>query len=160
MSHRKLISAMGQNRRMDRCGQIDHRQIVAAKLIYHVRACLRTRKLGARVMGYDAKIPHKSERVGCTHSSTRAEQAAVVMVLQGIPCADDLAHWQRCCYTKTTMLLGSRLPAEHQVKHYDIIKVHAILREPNLRSESSSRTLFVQVYGHSGDPLHEKEHWQ
>jgi len=55
------------------------------------------------------------------------------------------------------MLSGSGVPAEHQVKDYDIIQVHATLSELNLRSESSSRTLFVQVYGHSGDPLHEKE---
>ena len=40
-------------------------------------------------------------------------------------------------------------------KDYDII--HDILRELKLRSESSSRTLFVKVYGHSqGDPLHEE----
>jgi len=45
-------------------------------------------------------------------------------------------------------------PAKHKVKDYDII--HDILRELKLRSESSSRTLFVKVHGHSGNPLHEE----
>ena len=39
-------------------------------------------------------------------------------------------------------------------RNYDII--HDILLELKLRSESSSRTLFVKVHGHSGDPLHEE----
>jgi len=46
----------------------------------------------AGVIWHDATVPHKSEQVGGTHSSTRAEQAAVVMALQGIPRTDDLAH--------------------------------------------------------------------
>ena len=37
---------------------------------------------------------------------------------------------------------------------YDII--HVILLKLNWRSESSSRTLFVKVHGHSGDPLYEE----
>jgi len=34
--------------------------------------------------------------------------------------------------------------------------IHDILLELKLRSDSSSRTLFVKVHGHSGDPLHEE----
>jgi len=45
-------------------------------------------------------------------------------------------------------------PAEHKVKYHDII--HDILLELKLRSDSSSRTLFVMVHGHSGDSLHEE----
>ena len=37
--------------------------------------------MGAGVMWHDAAIPHRSERVGGQHSSTRAELAAVVMAL-------------------------------------------------------------------------------
>jgi len=52
------------------------------------------------------------------------------------------------------MVSESRLrTVEHKVKDYDII--HDILRELKLRSKPSSRTLFVQFHGHSGDPLHE-----
>ena len=40
--------------------------------------------MGAGVMWHDAAIPHRSERVGGQHSSTRAELAAVVMALQAI----------------------------------------------------------------------------
>jgi len=47
--------------------------------------------MGAGVMWHDAAISHRSERVGVQHSSTRLELAAVVMVLQGTPRADDLA---------------------------------------------------------------------
>ena len=39
-------------------------------------------------------------------------------------------------------------------KDHDII--HDILLELKLRSDSSSRTLFVKVHDHSGDPLHEE----
>ena len=45
-------------------------------------------------------------------------------------------------------------PAEHKAKDYDII--HDILLELQLRSDSSSRTLFVKVNGHSGDTIHEE----
>ena len=48
--------------------------------------------MGVGVIWHDAAIPHRSERVGGQHSSTRVEQAAVVMALQEIPCAVDLAH--------------------------------------------------------------------
>ena len=34
--------------------------------------------------------------------------------------------------------------------------IHDILLELTWRSESSSRTLFVKVHGHSGGPLHEE----
>ena len=48
--------------------------------------------MGAGVMWHDAAIPHRSERVGGQHSSTRAELAAVVIaLLQWTPRADDLA---------------------------------------------------------------------
>jgi len=47
--------------------------------------------VGVGVMWHNAAIPHRSERVGGQHSSTRAELAAVVMALQGTPRADDLA---------------------------------------------------------------------
>jgi len=45
-------------------------------------------------------------------------------------------------------------PAEHRVKDYDIIQNN--LRELKSRSEASSRTLFVQIHGHSGNPVHGK----
>ena len=105
-------------------------------------------------MWHETAIPHRSEWVGGEHSSTRAELAAVVMALQGTPRADDLAiiidsaaaiprlRWCRSHDFR---------PAEHKVKDYDII-----LLELKWRSESSSRTLFVKVHGHSGDPLHEE----
>ena len=38
--------------------------------------------MGAGVMWHDAAIPHRSERVGGQHSSTRAELAAAVLALQ------------------------------------------------------------------------------
>ena len=113
--------------------------------------------MGAGVMWHDAAIPHRSERVGGQHSSTRAELAAVVMALQGTPRADDLAILidsaaaiQRLRWFRS----HDFRPAEHKVKDHDII--HDILLELKLRSDSSSRTLFVKVHGHSGDPLHEE----
>jgi len=113
--------------------------------------------MGAGVTWLDAAIPHRSERVGSQHSSTRAELAAVVMALQGTPRADDLAILidsaaaiQRLRWFRS----HDFRPAEHKVKDYDII--HDILLELKWRSESSSRTLFVKVHGHSGDPLHKE----
>jgi len=46
--------------------------------------------MGAGVMWHNTTIPHRSEWVGGPHSSTQAQLAAVVMVLQGTPRADDL----------------------------------------------------------------------
>jgi len=113
--------------------------------------------MGAGVMWYDAAIPHRSEQVGGQHSSTRAELAAMVMALQGTPRADDLAILiesaaaiQRLRWVRS----HDFRPAEHKVKDYDII--HDILLELKRRFESSSRTLFVKVHGHSGDPLHKE----
>jgi len=108
-------------------------------------------------MWHNATNPHRSERVGGQHSSARAELAAVVMALQGTPRADDLASLiDRAAAIHRLRWFRSHdfRPAEHKVKDYDII--HDILRELMLRSESSSRTLFVKVHGHSGDPLHEE----
>jgi len=113
--------------------------------------------MGAGIMWHNAAIPQRSERVGGQHSSTRAELAAVVMALQGTPRADDLAILidsaaaiQRLRWFRS----HDFRPAEHKDKHYDII--HDILHQLKLQSESSSRTLFVNVNGHSGDPLHEE----
>jgi len=113
--------------------------------------------MGARVICHNATIPHRSERVGGQHSSIRAELAAVVMALQGTPRADDLAILidsaaaiQRLWWFRS----HDFQPAEHMVKDYNII--NDILRELKLWSASSSRTLFVKVHGHSGDPLHEE----
>ena len=101
-------------------------------------------------MCHNATTPHRSERVVGQHFSTRAELAAVVMALQETPQADDLAiltdsaaaiHRLRWFRSHDFRL------AEHKVKDYDII--HDILHELKLRSESSSRTLFVKVHGHS-----------
>jgi len=106
-------------------------------------------------MWHDAPIPHRSDLVGGQHSSTRAELAAVVMALQGTPRADDPAILidSTAAIPRLRWFLSHDFrPAEHKVKDYDII--HDILRELKLRSESSSRTLFVKVHGHSGDPLH------
>jgi len=47
--------------------------------------------MGAGVMWHDATIPHRSERVGGQHSSTRADLATVVMALKGSPRAESLA---------------------------------------------------------------------
>jgi len=108
-------------------------------------------------MWHDAAIPHRSERVGDQHSSTRAELAAVVMALQGTPRADDLAILiDSAAAIQRLRWFHSHdfQPAEHKVKVYDII--HDILLELKWRSESSSRTLFVKVHGHSGNPLHEE----
>jgi len=81
----------------------------------------------------------------------------VVMSLQGTSRADDLAILidsaaaiQRLRWFRS----HDFRPAEHKVKDYDII--HEILLELKWRSESSSRTLFVKVHGHSSDPLHEE----
>jgi len=100
-------------------------------------------------------MPHRSEWLGGQRSSTRAELAAVVMALEGTPRTDDLA----ILIESASAIQGLRWfrshdfqTAEHKVKDYDII--HDILRELKLRSESSSRTLFVKVHGHSDDPLH------
>jgi len=108
-------------------------------------------------MWHDATIPHRSEREDFQHSSTRAELAAVVMPLQGTPRADDLA----ILIDSTAAVQRLRWfrshdfrPAKHKVKDYDII--HDILLEFKLRSDSSARTLFLKVHGHSGDPLHEE----
>ena len=94
---------------------------------------------------------------GRQHSSTRAEPAAVVMSLQGTSRADNLvilidsaAAIQRLRWFRSHDLQ----PAEHKVKDHAII--HDILLELKLLSDSSSRTLFVKVHGHSGDPLHEE----
>jgi len=79
------------------------------------------------------------------------------MALQGTPPADDLAIFidsasaiQRLRWFRS----HDFRPAEHKVKDYDII--HDILFELKLRSDSSSRTLFVKVHGHPGDPLHKE----
>jgi len=79
------------------------------------------------------------------------------MALQGTPRADDLAILidsaaaiQRLRWFRS----HDFRPAEHKVKDYDII--HDILLELKWRSESSSRTIFVKVHGHSGDPLHKE----
>ena len=81
------------------------------------------------------------------------------MALQGTPRGYDLAILidsaaaiQRLQWFRSHVFR----PAECKVKDYDII--HDILLElkSRLQSESSSRTLFVKVYGHSGDPLHEE----
>jgi len=79
------------------------------------------------------------------------------MALQGTPRGDDLAILidsaaaiQRLQWFRS----HDFRPAEHKVKDYDII--HDILLELKWRSESSSRTLFVKVHGHSGDPLREE----
>jgi len=79
------------------------------------------------------------------------------MALQGIPRADDLAILiDSAAAIQRLRLFRSHdfQPAEHKVQDYDII--HNILLELKLRSDSSSRTLFVKVHGHSGDPLHEE----
>ena len=108
-------------------------------------------------MRHDVGIPHRSERVGGQHSSTRAELAAVVMALHGTPRTDDLAILiDSAAAIQRLRWFRSRdfRPAEHKVKDYNIIQ--DILRELKLRSEASSSTLFVKVCGHSGDPLHEE----
>ena len=80
--------------------------------------------MGSGVTWHDAAIPHRSERVGGQHSSTRAELAAVVMALQGTSRADDLAILidsaaaiQRLRWFRSH---DFRL-AEHKVKDHDII---------------------------------------
>jgi len=90
--------------------------------------------------------------LGGQHSSTRAELAAVVMALQGDPRADDLAILidSAAAIQRLQWFWSNDFrPAED----YDII--HDIWLKLKLRSDSSSRILFVKVHGHSGDPLHE-----
>ena len=95
---------------------------------------------------------------GWLTSSTRAELATVVMALQGTPQADDLAILIDSTASRCFRGHDFR-PAEHNVKDYDII--HDILCELKLRSESSSRTLFVKVLRHSGTHSVEKRtDWQ
>jgi len=121
------------------------------------RSSIKEPVMGAGVMWHDVGILHRSKRVGGQHSCTRAELAAVVMALQGTPRADDLAILiDSAAAIQRLRWFRSRdfRPAEHKVKDYDIIQ--DILRELKLRSEASSRTLFVKVHGHSGDPLHEE----
>ena len=79
------------------------------------------------------------------------------MALQGSPRADDLAILidsnaavQRLLWFRS----HNFRPAEHKIKDYDIL--HDILLELKLRSDTSSRTFFVEVHGHSGDPFHEE----
>jgi len=100
--------------------------------------------MGVGIMWFHAAIPHRSERVGGQHSSTRAELVAVVLTLQGTPRADDLA----ILIDSAVVIQRFRWfhshdfrPAEYKVKDYDII--HVILLQLKWRSESSSRTLFV-----------------
>ena len=79
------------------------------------------------------------------------------MALQGTPRADDLAILiDSAAAIKRLRWFRSHdfRPAEHKVKDYDII--YEILFELKLWSESSSRTLFVNVHVHSGDPLYEE----
>jgi len=78
------------------------------------------------------------------------------MALQGDPRADDLAILiDSAAAIQRLQWFWSHdfRPAEHKVKDYDII--HDIWLKLKLRSDSSSRILFVKVHGHSGDPLHE-----
>jgi len=79
--------------------------------------------MGVGVMWHDTAIPNRSERVGSQYSSTRAELAAVVMVLQGTPRADDqailidsTAAIQRLRWFRS----HSFRPAEHTVRDYDL----------------------------------------
>jgi len=81
-------------------------------------------------MLHDAAIPHRSERMGGQHSSTRAELAAVVMVLQGSPRADDLAILMDSAAARQRLRWFRShdfRPAEHKIKDYYII--HEILRD-------------------------------
>ena len=74
----------------------------------------------------------------------RTELAAVAMALQGTSRADDLAILiDSAAAIQRLRWFWSHdfRPAEHEVKDYDII--HDILRDLKLRSQSSSRTLFV-----------------
>jgi len=139
-------------------------QVVATDGLLRLnRSSTKEPAMGAGVMWHNATIPHRSEQVGGQHSSTRAEKVAGVMALEGTPRDDDLAIFidsaaniQRLRWFRS----HDFRPAEHKVKDYDDI-IHDILRELKLRSESSSRTLFVKVHGYSGDPLHERRtDWQ
>jgi len=84
----------------------------------------------AGVLWHNATIPHRSERVGGQHSSTRAELAAVVMALQGTPRVDDLAILVDSAAARQRLRWvwsHDFRPAEHKGKDFDII--HGILRE-------------------------------
>jgi len=121
------------------------------------RSSTREPAMGAGVMWHDAAISHRSERVSGQHSSTQVELAAVVVALHGTPRAHDLAILiDSAVAIQRLRWFGSHdfQLAEHKVKDYDIIP--EILLELKWRSESSSRTFFVKVHGHSGDPLHKE----
>ena len=67
-------------------------QLVATDGLFRLnRSSTKEPAMGAGVMRHDITIPHRSEQVDGQYSSTQAELAAVVLVLQGTPRADDLA---------------------------------------------------------------------
>jgi len=93
-----------------------------------------------RSQWHDAAIPHRSERMGGQHSSTRTELETVVMALRGLPRADDQP---------------SSLTALLPYKDYDHFVVTTSNR-PSTRSRTTTSSMSFCLNS-SGDPNHPHE---
>jgi ribonuclease HI len=121
--------------------------------------------MGAGAAWQHDRLPRVSTRIGGRLSSTRAELAAVDLVLdQMIQREENEGEMKK--QEHMTILIDSsaalgRLrwfkrrdfkPANRKIKDFDILKV--IVQKLKQREDAGAITRFVKVTGHTGEPLH------